>query len=126
MDNMIKFDSVIGVLILLATVAILLLVAVISFIKFVSEAKSSSIENKQGWSKYFLLSAILFLLFDGAFFLFLQRDKTFDSNEGATFDNRMAFIWIPCHIIGYFFVVYALHFFQLHKIKINKFFDRLR
>ena len=126
MDGMIKFDGAIGIFILLATMAIMLLVVVVALVNSVSEAKSPSIEIRQGRSKHFLFSAILFLLFDGAFFLFLMRGTTFEVGEGAKFDERMMFIWIPSHIIGYLSVVFILCLIELHKIRINQFLDKLR
>ena len=126
MDGMIKFNGTIGIFILLATMAILLLVAVVALVNSVSEAKSPNIEIRQGRSKHFLFSAILFLLFDGAFFLFLMRGTTFEVSKGAKFDGRMIFIWIPSHIIGYLSVVFILRLVELHKIRINQFLDKLR
>lgn len=126
MDGMIKLNDIVGVFVLFATMAILLLAAVITFIIFIYEAKNSTAKSEQKWSKHFLFSAILFLLFDGAFFLLVISNKTWTSDEGAVFDERMLFIWIPCHIVGYFFTAYILCSVQKNQVKINGHIDKLR
>ena len=122
----IEFNGLVGVLIFLVT-AILLTFIVLIHSAFYFFAKKS-IENQSSWSKYFLLSAIILLIFDGVFYMliFFPGNKTLTRDEAIAFDNNMLLIWIPAHLIGYFFFAFILRFIQLRKEKLNKFIDKLR
>jgi hypothetical protein len=116
-----EFYGLFGALIFFATVV--LLVVVTGALSFSSFRKKET--NR---SKYFFLSGIIFLLLDGIFFVltFLRGDNTITKGEGTAFDQRMLYIWIPFHLIGYFLVAVMLRFVRLRKEKINKFIDKLR
>jgi hypothetical protein len=121
-----KLTGFLGVLILFATILVIGLTTFVSLISFILEKNTK--ENKVRWSKYFLLSGIFFLLFDGMFYMFLatKRDKSMSQNEGVLFDEEMLYIWIPLHITGYFFVAFILRLVHLKKTRISELLDKIR
>lgn len=124
--DIIQLNGVIGIFILLVTIAFLLLIAAVAFFSFLSETKNPKLQGEIGWSRHFLLSAVIFLLFDGAFFLILQRNPTFEAGEGKTFDERMLTIWIPCHVFGFLLFALTFRIVQKNKPAINNYLDKFR
>ena len=121
----IEWHGLFGVLIFLATVALLLLLTLVNFI---ADRVGGHKSEKADWSKYLFRSGLIFLLFDAIFFVlvFLQGDKTITKDEGILFDCRMTYIWIPFHIIGYFLTAVVLRYIRFHKDEINKKLDKWR
>ncbi len=123
-----ELHGLLGVLIFLATVILMILICLTAFFYYKFGKDKSKKIMEENWAKYFFRSSIIFLLFDGIFFVLIitQGDKTITKGEGILFDERMIYIWIPFHIVGYFFVAILLRFIGLRKEKINKFLDKLR
>lgn len=122
-----KFDGLLGVVIFLATVAALVVVFLITLAIYVFGRRNAGKTSENIWSKHFLLSALLLLIFDGIFYLLaFFPGRTLKSDEGAALDWWMFYVWIPCHFFGYFIIVFALRFFGRNKVKINEFVDKLR
>ncbi len=130
--DIIQLNGVMGIFILLATIASLLLIATVALFSFLSEIKNPKLQGKIGWSRHFLLSAVIFLLFDGAFFLFLQqephiqRNTTVEISEAKIFDERMFTIWIPCHVFGFLLLAFTFHIIQKNKLAISNYLDKFR
>lgn len=126
MDGAIQFNGIIGAFIIIATPIVMAVIALISLIVYLAGKKSGQSELK--WSKYFLLSAIIFLLFDGVIlmFVFSQNKITLSTDEAIAFDKWMIFGWIPFHLISYFCVAVAFRFLRSRRESINKFVDKLR
>ncbi len=121
-----KLNGLLGVLILFATILVISLTTLAFLISFIINKDTG--ENKVRQDKYFLLSGIFLLLFDGMFYMFLvtKRDKSMSQNEGIIFDEKMFYVWIPSHIIVYFFVAFILRLIRLKKTRINEFLDKIR
>ena len=124
----IEFHGLLGFLIFLATVVLLIVITLITFFSNKFGKDKSTKVTEANWAKSFLQSGIIFLLFDGIFFvlIFLQGDKTITKDEGILFDKQMLYIWIPFHLIGYSLVAILLRFIRLRKEKINRFIDKMR
>lgn len=119
---MIQFNGVIGILTFFATVGVLLFIALVSGAVCLLGGK-----NKRQWPKYFLLSSVILLVFDGIFFLLVFLPKTvWSQDEGRAFDNRMLLIWIPCHIVGFFLTAYVFNFVGPRKERIDAYIEKLR
>lgn len=126
MNGGFELNGIVGAFILMATLVVMAVIALISLIVYLVGRKSGQSGLK--WSKYFLLSAIIFLLFDGMILLFLySQNKTVLNREQAiAFDKWMLLGWIPAHVLGYFLVAVLLRFFRVRKEPINKVIDKLR
>lgn len=103
-----EFNGLLGVLIFLVTVAALGIATLVALAVFIFAARTPQRERKTRWSKYFLLSGVIFLCFNGLFYLFLP--KTMTSQQGKALDWWMFYVWIPCHLIGYFLSAVALRY----------------
>ncbi|HVE59596.1 MAG TPA: hypothetical protein VNB22_22490 [Pyrinomonadaceae bacterium] len=126
MDGAIRFDGIIGGFILLATPVVMTVITLINLVVYLVGRKSGQSELK--WSKYFLLSAIIFLLFDGIILVFIYSQNTisFNRDQAMAFDRWMLLGWIPAHLFGYFLVAVLLRFLRVRKEPINKFIDKFR
>ena len=126
MNGGVEFNGIVGAFIFEATGVLLIIAVLISLIFYLTGRNSAN--NKPKRSKGFLLTAIIFLILDGMFFLFLlsSTDKTLSRDEAIAFDKGMFYVWIPFHLIGYFFVAFMIRYIQLNKMKIDKFLDKLR
>ena len=126
MNGGVEFNGMLGAFILVATPAIMAVVALISLIVYLAGRKS--IESELNWSKFFFLSSIIFLVFDAVvlMFIFSQNKIAFSREEAVAFDKWMILGWIPVHLFGYFLVAFILRFRRVKKEPINKFIDKLR
>jgi hypothetical protein len=113
MNGGFELHGIVGAFILMGTIVVMALIALISLIVHLAFRKSGQSGLK--WSKYFLLSALIFLLFDGMILLFLYaRNETVLNREQAiAFDKWMLFGWIPAHLFGYFLVAVLIRSFSL-------------
>ena len=126
MNGGVEFNGIVGAFIIMATPVVMLIIALINLVVYLAGRKSGQSELK--WSKYFLLSAIIFLLFDGLvlMFLFSRNTTALNRDEAAAFDKWMLFGWIPLHLFGYFLAAVVLRFLRARREPINKFIDKLR
>jgi len=126
MNGGVEFNGIVGAFIILATPVVMVFIALISLIVYLAGRKSGQSELK--WSKYFLLSAMIFLLFDGMvlMFLFSQNTSTLNRDEAVAFDKWILLGWIPVHLFGYFLVAAVLRFLRVRREPLNKFIDKLR
>ena len=108
-----EYNGLLGVLVFLATVAALVVAALIALAVFIFGARGAQRKTGARWSKYFLLSGIIFLLFDGMFYVmeFSGTGKTISSERGKALDWWMFYVWIPCHLLGYFLIAIAIRYF---------------
>jgi hypothetical protein len=123
----IELSGLLGGLIFLASLAIFLLLTLITFL-IKLYVKKYSRETNPIWINSFLKSSLVFLLFDLAYaLLFIGNDnKTMTQDEGRKFDENMLFYWLPFHLIGYFVLPFIFAFIEIRKEKINNFLDKLR
>ena len=107
-----EYNGLLGVLIFLVTVAALVVAALIALAVFIFGTRGSQRKTGARWSKYFLLSGIIFLLFDGMFYVmeFSGSGRTISSERGKALDWWMFYVWIPAHLIGYFLIAVALRY----------------
>jgi hypothetical protein len=126
-----NLSGLVGVFILLATLAVVGFITLILFLFVLYEHFATNKEERSSgfpWNKYFLLSGILLLIFDGMFLMFLatRNDKTMTNKDGEVFDERMLFIWIPSHIAVYFLFPFFIKIINSKKTEINEFLDKYR
>jgi hypothetical protein len=121
-----NLSGLIGIFILLTTLALVGLLTLIFLVFYLLGMNKE--ENMMPWSKYFFLSGIVLLLFDGMFLMFLvtRNDKTMDQVEGKLFDERMLFVWTPVHIAVYFLFPFALSLIKKNENVIKQFLDKYR
>jgi NADH:ubiquinone oxidoreductase subunit 5 (subunit L)/multisubunit Na+/H+ antiporter MnhA subunit len=126
MDGAIAFNGVIGFLVLFATIIVFALIVIVDLTARFVGRKTAQPESKR--PKNWLFSALLFLAFDLMFLgvLLTSPHKVWEKEEAVTFDERMFYFWIPCHIAGYLLLALFLRFVYLRKEKINAFVDKLR
>lgn len=110
MNGGFELNGIVGAFILMATIVVMAVFALISLIVYLAFKKSGV-----RWSKHFLRSAIIFLLFDGMILLFLySRNNTVLNREQAiAFDKWMLLGWIPAHLFGYFLIAFLSRHFSL-------------
>ncbi len=124
----IELQGFLGILILLATVGVLILITPFFFSVYKLGKDNSGKNSEIAWSKHFFLSGIVFLTID-VFFgasILTAGGGTITKEIGDLFDNRMLYIWIPFHILGYFLVASTLRYSRLHKKKINDLLNKIR
>ena len=125
MNGGVEFNGMFGAFILMATPIVMSVVTLISLVVYLTSRKSGQTGLK--WSKYFLISAVIFLLFDGVVLLFVfSNTTTLNRKEAIAFDDWMLLGWVPFHLIGYFLVAVTLRFLRARREPINKFIDKLR
>jgi hypothetical protein len=122
-----EFNGFLGVMIFVVTIAALIIIAFVSLIIYNSTA-GSNIKPELRWSKYFLISAGLFLLFDCIFYvlIFLQGPKIVKSEDASAFDRRMLYIWVPIHLFGYFLTATGMRAIKIRRERISRFIDKYR
>lgn len=108
MDGLIQLNGVLGILILLATVSLLVLIAFvcISAIGYIKVRGRAVPVLLKSW----LLASVILLLFDGAYYVSLE--KTFTRETGSLLDQRMIAFWIPAHVVAFFLVQFAFRRFS--------------
>ncbi len=94
-----KLYGLMGTLIYLATVILLAVMALFNLTFYLNNPG----QNGAKWAKYFLVSSLILLAFDGVCYIFYSQNRFYwNSQQNGNFDDRMFSIWIPLHLICYF------------------------
>ena len=123
MDGAIAINVIVGIVILFGTmITLAFIILIVTSVYFLNRSPGSSIK------KHLFYPAIILLIFDGMVFLsiFLSQDKVWKKDEAVAFDERMFYIWIPCHIAAFVLLTIAFYFLGTRKAEINEFIDKLR
>lgn len=103
MDGTVQFNGLLGGLIFSVTVVLLFLSAFVSM-SLCLFGKRRDVGSS--WRQSVLFSTIILLLFDGLYYhSVLRLQEAWTRESGSEFDSQMIFIWIPCHILGFFLLL---------------------
>jgi hypothetical protein len=123
MDRAIAFHGLLGLFILFATMIVLaVMILIVTGVYLVGRSSGSRMK------KHLLFPAVMLLIFDAFVYLsmIMAQDTVWRKDEAMLFDERMLYIWIPSHVVGYVLLAVIFYYVGTRKAEINGFVDKLR